>query len=750
MLKWIRILKQYLATATVILLFAGGVFLSIWDFTVRARHATRETVDASLMQAADLCAEAFRIRLHEKLLTLQVMADNVSSFDDILAPEAFRLMASALRQDAFHTLGIARSDGVVHLAENGTYKAANRDYFQKAMRGENAISDVLVSRIDGRHDFFMAVPLRQGGRIVGALVGSLIHETFYDTAALFAPRGGSFIYIVDRDGGLVLQPRENPLGLGRNVFDLLRPVNGDSCPLLSLQSDMREGRSGTLFYVCSGDGFYMSYVPVGINGWYALSMVPAPQIDARLQHMRELAVILSVKLALLFCGVFAYVFHLRRRSARELRKKHRELQALTDNIMGGVLKSRTDEGFTLDYVSSGYLDIMGYTREGFAAAFGNRFSETILEEDRPQTMRGIREQMERGETIELRYRSRTVSGETVWFYYKGHLVRDDEGLWCYAIAFDATQYQRLAERERLANERYRFIMEQHAIVVFEWSIREDRLHASAGWLGALGPETGLFRAGDTFFDRAGTHPEDRPALEGFFRRLAAGEARGVHEARLSFGGSRFGWYRFEASILFDGSGLPSRVMGLIADISTQKKRELALRDRADRDSATGLYNKATLRRLTEKRLAEEGTGALFILDLDNFKAVNDTQGHEAGDAVIGRVAELLRRHFRDSDVAGRIGGDEFAVCVPGLVDRRVLSSKASALLESIRAAFGGYPVPVSASIGIALAPDDDTTFAGLFRKADAALYHSKRLGKQRFSFYGEVCGPDFDKAGTLS
>ena len=62
----------------------------------------------------------------------------------------------------------------------------------------------------------------------------------------------------------------------------------------------------------------------------------------------------------------------------------------------------------------------------------------------------------------------------------------------------------------------------------------------------------------------------------------------------------------------------------------------------------------------------------------------------------------------------------------------------------------GYPVPVSASIGITLAPDDDTPFAGLFRKADAALYHSKRLGKQRFSFYGEVCGPDFDKAGTLS
>lgn len=738
-----------MAPLAVLLVFASGVSLSIWDFTVRARRSTRETVYASLMQAADLCAEAFRGRLHEKLLTLAVMAEYVSSFDDILAPEAFRLMASALRQDAFQTLGIARPDGVVHLAGGRAYKVDNRGYFQEAMRGENAISDLLLSRIDGRHDFFMAVPIRRKGRIVGALVGSLIHEKLYDTAALLSPRGGGSIYIVDRDGGLVLGPPENPLGLSDNVFDLPQPGGGAPCPLLSLHYDMREGRSGTLFYVCSGEGFYMSYVPVGINGWYALSMVPAPRIDARLRQKRELGVILSAKLALLFCGVFAYVFHLRRRSARELQKKHRELQALTDNTMGGVLKSRTDGDFTLDYVSSGYLDIMGYTREDFAAAFGNRFSETILEEDRPQAMRSIREQMGRGETIELRYRSRTASGETVWFYYKGHLVRDDEALWCYAIAFDATQYQRLAERERLANERYRFIMEQHAIVVFEWSIREDRLQSSAGWLGALGPETGLFRGEETFFDRAGTHPEDRPALESFFRRLAEGEARGVHEARLSFGGPRFGWHRFEASTLFDGAGLPLRVMGLIADISTQKKRELALRERADRDSATGLYNKATLRRLVEKRLAQGGPCALFIIDLDNFKAVNDTQGHEAGDAVIGRVAELLQRHFRDSDMIGRIGGDEFAVCVPGLCSRRVLADKASALLEGVREAFAGYPVEVSASIGIALAPDDDTAFAGLFRKADAALYHSKGLGKHCFSFYEGKCGPAFDKPAPL-
>lgn len=743
-------LKQYLATLAVILLFAAGLFLSLWDFHFRARLATRTSAYASLMQSAELCAETFRSRLHEKTRMLEVMAGYLSSCDELMGPEAFGLLRSALREDAFQSIGVALPDGEIHMAGGQIYKAGNRAYFREAMQGKTAISDLLVSRIDGRHDFFMAAPIRREGRVVGALVGSLVHELMYDQAAIFSPRGGGFIYIVNKNGGAVLKPQENPLGIENNVFELPRKTHG-ACPLRSLQEGMGEDRSGTLFYTCSEAGFYMSYVPVGLNGWYALSMVPAPQIDAHLSHMRELAFILTMKVAALFCGLFAYVFHIRRRSARELAKKHRELRALTDNVMGGVLKSRTDADFTLDYVSSGYLDIMGYTREGFAAAFGDRFSATILEEDRAQAMRDIREQMECGPTIQLRYRSRTAAGETVWFYYKAHLVRDHEGLWCYAIAFDATRYQHLAERERLANERYRFIMEQHAMVVFDWNIPEDRLQASAGWLPLLGPEASLFRGDETFFARVGVHPDDLPALEAFFRGLAAGGAQDVREARLSFKKGRYVWYRFEASTLFDASGRPLRVMGLIADISMQKKVELALRDKASRDSATGLYNKAALRRRAELCLAGEAgrACALFVFDLDNFKAVNDTQGHAAGDMVIARVAELLRRYFRQTDLIGRVGGDEFAVCVPDLTERGLLADKASALLEGVRTAFAGYPVEVSASIGIACAPQDDVSFEGLFRKADAALYHAKGLGKNRFSFYEEMGGPGFDKAPSL-
>ena len=112
--------------------------------------------------------------------------------------------------------------------------------------------------------------------------------------------------------------------------------------------------------------------------------------------------------------------------------------------------------------------------------------------------------------------------------------------------------------------------------------------------------------------------------------------------------------------------------------------------------------------------------------------------------MIVRIAAVLQRNFRHSDIVGRIGGDEFMVCVPDLSSRREIAGKAAALLREIEHAFVDFEMDVSASIGIALVPGDDAAFAGLYRKADEALYHSKHRGKNRFSFYDEIRFSRFD------
>ena len=134
--------------------------------------------------------------------------------------------------------------------------------------------------------------------------------------------------------------------------------------------------------------------------------------------------------------------------------------------------------------------------------------------------------------------------------------------------------------------------------------------------------------------------------------------------------------------------------------------------------------------------------AFMILDLDNFKQINDQYGHYFGDRVLCEVSDQLRKLFRSSDILGRIGGDEFLVFMADIDDRRSAADKAEAILLNIRQIHRQerIPTPVTCSIGIAVYPEDAQDYDGLYQCADHALYEAKNQGKSKFSF----CAGDQD------
>ncbi len=171
-----------------------------------------------------------------------------------------------------------------------------------------------------------------------------------------------------------------------------------------------------------------------------------------------------------------------------------------------------------------------------------------------------------------------------------------------------------------------------------------------------------------------------------------------------------------------------------------------LRTKAERDLLTNLLNKRTFESSVENILANHSAdeiGALFIIDLDNFKAVNDTMGHMVGDQVLSSVADEMRETFRQQDHLGRIGGDEFAVYMPlsNMPDENeryeVIKSKADRLCAGIGkiAEKLRQDMKVSCSIGIALDPEHGTTYEQLYQSADEALYQSKNSGKNKYSIF---------------
>ncbi len=180
-------------------------------------------------------------------------------------------------------------------------------------------------------------------------------------------------------------------------------------------------------------------------------------------------------------------------------------------------------------------------------------------------------------------------------------------------------------------------------------------------------------------------------------------------------------------------------LATFVDISKLKKSEAQLTRLALEDPLTGLPNRRAFTESMKSSLARAGRSnasvALLLVDLDGFKLLNDTLGHDHGDLVLQTMAQRLRETTRAGDVACRLGGDEFAVIVDGVTDLRVAEQVADRLINALRRPFtlDGKPTSMSSSVGISIYPLDAPTDAALFKHADLALYRAKNGGRGRWS-----------------
>ncbi len=203
------------------------------------------------------------------------------------------------------------------------------------------------------------------------------------------------------------------------------------------------------------------------------------------------------------------------------------------------------------------------------------------------------------------------------------------------------------------------------------------------------------------------------------------------------------WEHAWIAPVFDGAGETTHYLAVKEDITEHKRQEELILHQAHYDALTELPNRfLSMDRLVQmiKEAVRDSTQvAVLFLDLDDFKKVNDTLGHEVGDELLVQCAQRLRGVLRESDTIGRLGGDEFII----LLSRLTEGSQAQPVADSLLAQFshpfsvGGRQLKISASIGIALYPTDGTEVSALLRNSDAAMYHAKQLGRNAFAFFTE-------------
>jgi diguanylate cyclase (GGDEF)-like protein/PAS domain S-box-containing protein len=199
--------------------------------------------------------------------------------------------------------------------------------------------------------------------------------------------------------------------------------------------------------------------------------------------------------------------------------------------------------------------------------------------------------------------------------------------------------------------------------------------------------------------------------------------------------------RVALTAIRDAHGDVSGYMAMLSDISERKRIEEQVRHQAEHDALTGLPNRILLLDRLHQALAtwrRQGSRcAVMFLDLDKFKAINDTHGHQAGDIVLREVALHVRACVRQVDTISRLGGDEFVVLLADIKGADQAACVAVAVTQAVALPIdiGGQEVTLSASIGIALCPDDGAEVDTLLHHADVAMYHAKQNGRGSFQFF---------------
>jgi diguanylate cyclase (GGDEF)-like protein/PAS domain S-box-containing protein len=424
----------------------------------------------------------------------------------------------------------------------------------------------------------------------------------------------------------------------------------------------------------------------------------------------------------------------RKRAERMLRAKEETLRTILDSVPQMLWSSRPGRD---DYFNARWYEFTGVA---LGEADGLRRLDLVHPEDRAQAGAAWRHSLETGEPYECEYRLRHHSGEYRWIFSRATPERDETGAivcW-YGTVTDI--HQSVAARKALsASEALNHsIVQASADTIKMLDLSGRVLFVNDAGLSEANGEVGADPVGGEWLD--GFAGEAR---QGAARALAAaqGGGKGHFTARNADGPDGHRWADIVVTPVLGVGGRPERLVVISRDVTAQKKVEEQVRWSARHDVLTGLANRAYFQdRLSDAIARAKASGeqlGLLLLDLDDFKLINDTLGHDAGDALLRHLAQRLRVVTRPADFVARLGGDEFAIILEGVRAREELVRTSRAILARLREPIvhDDRLMDCHASIGASLFPDHGETGVELLKQADVALYSAKAAGQDRMMVF---------------
>lgn len=324
-----------------------------------------------------------------------------------------------------------------------------------------------------------------------------------------------------------------------------------------------------------------------------------------------------------------------------------------------------------------------------------------------------------------------------------HLGQNEQDLHTVIVILDPANQKRILELEyRRQNDFYQAMLSETAAYA-EVDVESGHLMKAGGLWGECIPSNGSQREPFHKITEKGilknTLPENRDEYRSYLdiENMKKQYREGRHTRKYSFQriqNNTLCWMELTVHVFEERDTENMYALLYLKNIDIAKKRELEQEMAAMRDPLTNVFNRRSFEQEVNRFMigSADAFGTMLLLDMDDFKKINDKYGHLEGDEALQKLTDILMCTFRKKDVIGRLGGDEFVVFIKGVRNRELLARRMEQLYEALQGVEGR---PITCSVGIAIVEKEGFSYQETLRQADEALYHSKQKGKNQYCYY---------------
>lgn len=420
------------------------------------------------------------------------------------------------------------------------------------------------------------------------------------------------------------------------------------------------------------------------------------------------------------------------------------LEALLANIDGMVYRCLADKAWTMEFVSQGSLALTGHLPAELLGEKACAFYDIIHPDDRDGVEQAIKTSLENSQRYDIEYRVIRKDGDIRWVSDRGTAVkRGDQGIPILeGIIQDITKRKKAEEYLLEAERRYRSIFENAVEGIYQSTLEQGYLAVNPALARTYGYDSpsqlisNLRDIGSQLYVDSGRRLE-------FMKLMDEHGIVSNFESRVYRKDGSVIWISENARAVRNDAGNFLFYEGTVEDITQRKANEAKIHFQATHDPLTKLANRALLQERLDQSIAQarqEGKCvATVFLDLDKFKYINDSLGHQVGDELLLTIAERLRHCVRESDTVARLGGDEFVLVLVNQSNDKSVETTVQRVLADVAKPWtvNGMEVQVTCSVGISMFPAHGTDSTALLKHADAAMFEAKRLGRNNSQYFSE-------------